>query len=125
MFYLSLDFKWEESNDFFVLTKFSTVPVYTISPPFSPPYGPRSIIWSADLIKSMLCSTTIMECPNSIRRLKDFISFFMSWKCNPVVGSSKINKVFSLLFPLSKKEASLILWASPPERVDEDYPSLT
>ena len=49
----------------------------------------------------------------------------MSWKCKPVVGSSKINKVFSLFFPFNKNEANLILWASPPESVDDDWPTLT
>ena len=29
------------------------------------------------------------------------------------------------MFPLTKKEASLILCASPPERVEDDCPSLT
>ena len=43
------------------ITNFSGVPVKTTSPPLSPPYGPKSIIWSEDLIKSMLCSTTIIE----------------------------------------------------------------
>ena len=72
-----------------------------------------------------MCSTTIIECPNSINKLKDFISFLISWKWSPVVGSSKIKRVFSFEYPFNKKEANLILCASPPDKVDEDCPSLT
>ncbi|QEG21586.1 hypothetical protein MFFC18_14440 [Mariniblastus fucicola] len=39
------------------------VPQTTTSPPASPPSGPRSIIQSADLSTSRLCSITTTECP--------------------------------------------------------------
>src|SRR5690606_22140856 len=35
------------------------------------------------------------------------------------------NKVFLLLFPLTKNDASLMRWASPPESVLDDCPNLT
>ena len=53
------------------------------------------------------------------------INFFISSVCKPVVGSSKINIPFLLLFDLPRNKASLILCASPPERVEELWPSLT
>ena len=40
----------------------SGVPCPTRYPPFSPASGPKSIIWSAHLISSKLCSTTTIEC---------------------------------------------------------------
>ena len=43
-------------------------------------------------------------------------SFFMSSKCKPVVGSSKIYKVFPVCL-FDNSFDSLILCASPPERV--------
>ena len=54
------------------------LPLKIKSPPPSPPSGPRSIILSEHLIKSKLCSTTIIECPLSKRELKDLSNFFMS-----------------------------------------------
>ena len=39
--------------------------------------------------------------------LKEVNSFFISLKCSPVVGSSKINKMLPWLLPLPKNEASL------------------
>ena len=42
----------------------------------------------------------------------------MSWKCRPVVGSSKIKMVGSC-FSCPMKYASLTRWFSPPERVEE------
>ena len=63
--------------------------------------------------------------PCSIRALKERSSLLMSWKWSPVVGSSKIKTILSLVVPLPINEASLILWASPPERVVEGCPSAT
>ncbi len=76
-------------------------------------------------MSSMLCSITMMECPLAISSSKDFNNFLMSWKCSPVVGSSKMNRAFSFVFPFTKKEASLMRCASPPERVEEDCPKVT
>jgi hypothetical protein len=42
----------------------------------------------------------------------------MSWKCNPVVGSSNTNNALSLVAPLTRKEANLIRWDS--WQVEED-----
>jgi hypothetical protein len=36
-----------------------------------------------------------------------------------VVGSSKTNNAFSFVAPFTKKEASFILCASPPESVED------
>ena len=66
-----------------------------------------------------------MEWPLDIKASKDFNSFFISWKCSPVVGSSKIKSAFSLVLPFTKNEASLILCASPPDRVEDDWPKVT
>ena len=49
----------------------------------------------------------------------------MSWKCKPVVGSSKMNNTFSLLSDFDRNDANFIRWASPPDRVEEDCPSVT
>ena len=74
---------------------FSGVPVATMFPPLSPPSGPRSITWSAHFTTSRLCSMMTMLCPRRIRASKASSSFLMSWKCSPVVGSSKMNMVGS------------------------------
>ena len=66
----------------------------------------------------------IIELPASIKWLKDFSSLLISWKCKPVVGSSKINSEFWLFSDLVRKDASLILYASPPLRVLEDCPNV-
>ena len=73
----------------------SGVPVATMFPPLSPPSGPRSITWSAHFTTSRLCSMMTMLCPRRIRASKASSSFLMSWKCSPVVGSSKMNMVGS------------------------------
>ena len=56
----------------------------------------------------MLCSTTIIECPFFINALNDFNNFLISWKCKPVVGSSKINSDLLCLVPFTKNDANLI-----------------
>ena len=60
--------------------------------------------------------------PRSISWLNDFKSVFISWKCKPVVGSSKIKRVDSC-FSLLRKKASFTRWFSPPESVEEDCPN--
>ena len=67
----------------------SGVPSTTISPPPDPPSGPRSIIQSAVLSTSRLCSTTITVLPASTNPCSTSSSLWMSAKCRPVVGSSK------------------------------------
>ena len=83
------------------------------------------MIQSHERSTSVLCSMIMMECPISIKARKETKSFVMSWKCSPVVGSSKINKVFPCDLPLPKKEASFTRWASPPLNVLDDCPSFT
>src|SRR4029453_16818061 len=65
-------------------------PVPTISPPRSPPSGPRSMIQSAHLIISRLCSITITVLPALRSFINTCSNFSMSAKCNPVVGSSSV-----------------------------------
>ena len=60
-----------------------------------------------------------------MRALNEANNFLISWKWRPVVGSSKINSALSLVFPFTKKEANFILWASPPDKVEEDCPNWT
>ncbi|PAV66643.1 hypothetical protein WR25_26937 [Diploscapter pachys] len=71
-------------------TTSSGVPVATISPPFTPPSGPRSTIQSAVLMTSRLCSmtTTVLPCSTSAWRTSS--SLRTSSKCRPVVGSSRM-----------------------------------
>ena len=74
--------------------------IATTLPPFSPPSGPISITQSAHLIISILCSMMRIEWPRLIRASKHSSNFLISWKCKPVVGSSKMNSVgsfFSIL----------------------------
>ena len=59
-------------------------------PPSSPPSGPRSMIWSATLITSRLCSITTTVLPASTSRWSTSSSRWMSAKCSPVVGSSRM-----------------------------------
>ena len=44
----------------------------------------------------ILCSMMTMLCPRRMSASKASSSLRMSWKCSPVVGSSKINRVGSL-----------------------------
>ena len=68
-------------------------PRTTISPPASPPSGPRSMIQSAARITSRLCSITTSECPAASSWRNARSSFATSSKCRPVVGSSNRNSV--------------------------------
>lgn len=72
----------------------------------------------------MLCSTMTIVCPRSIRALNAASSLLMSWKCSPVVGSSKMNITPPWALSLVRNDASFTRWLSPPERVDDDCPSL-
>ena len=56
--------------------------------PASPPSGPMSMIQSALLITSRLCSMTMTVLPWSTSRLSTSSSLRTSSKCRPVVGSS-------------------------------------
>ena len=66
---------------------------------------------------------TITVCPFFTNISNDFSSVLMSWKWSPVEGSSKINTVWLRFSPLMKY-ANFTRWFSPPERVEEDCPSL-
>ena len=55
-----------------------------------PPSGPRSMIQSAVLMTSRLCSMTSTVLPWSTRRDSTVSSLRMSSKCRPVVGSSRM-----------------------------------
>lgn len=65
---------------------------------------------------------TIIVFPLSASVWRICKSFSISWKCSPVVGSSKI-KIVCEVERFESSVASLILCASPPERVVEDCPS--
>ena len=98
------------------------VPVATTSPPPSPPSGPRSMMWSAHLMTSVLCSMTITEWPWSMSSCRAESNRRISWKWRPVVGSSKMKSV-PVLVARAMWEASLRRWDSPPERVVTGWPS--
>src|SRR5690606_7028400 len=102
----------------------SGVPVAMIWPPRWPPSGPRSTIQSAVLITSRLCSITTTVLPSSRSRCSTPSRCSMSWKCRPVVGSSRMYRVR----PVSRRDSSLDSFtrcASPPDRVVALWPSLT
>ena len=65
-------------------------PSAIISPPLSPPSGPRSIIWSDVFITSKLCSITTTVFPLSTNSCKTSNNFLTSSKWSPVVGSSSM-----------------------------------
>ena len=65
MFIYYIFFKNFPVYDLSFFTICSGVPTAIISPPPSPPSGPKSIIWSAVFIKSKLCSITIIVFPVS------------------------------------------------------------
>src|SRR6185503_13178726 len=99
-------------------------PSATIWPPRSPPSGPRSMIQSAFLMTSRLCSITSTVLPPSTRRLSTSSNRWISAKCSPVVGSSKMYKVRPV-GRLDNSRESLTRWASPPDSVVADCPSFT
>ena len=68
----------------------SGVPVATMVPPPSPPSGPRSMIQSAVLMTSRLCSITTTVLPCSTSAWSTSSSLRTSSKCRPVVGSSRM-----------------------------------
>ena len=104
---------------FFIIC--SGVPVATISPPLSPPSGPKSIIWSAVFIKSRLCSITTIVFPVSTSLCRISTNLWTSAIWSPVVGSSNIYNVFPVGL-LESSVASFILCASPPDSVVEGCP---
>ena len=63
-----------------------------ICPPWIPAPGPMSITWSAAIIISLSCSTTIIELPISLNSLSELINFWLSLWCRPILGSSRIYK---------------------------------
>ena len=67
----------------------SRFPSAHISPPCFPAPGPMSIIWSAHLIASSSCSTTITVFPRFFRLLRVLISFSLSLWWRPIDGSSR------------------------------------
>ena len=86
-----------------------------IWPPPSPPSGPRSTTQSAVLITSRLCSITTTVFPDRAT-VQHFEQCAMSWKCSPVVGSSRMYSVR----PVSRfdnSSDSFTRCASPPDSV--------
>ena len=65
-------------------------PEATSLPPSSPPSGPRSMMRSAVLITSRLCSITTTVLPCSTSRPSISSRRCTSAKCRPVVGSSRM-----------------------------------
>ena len=86
-------------------------------PPLVPASGPRSIIWSAFSIVSVSCSTTMTVFPKSLSLFRALINLILSFWCNPIDGSSKTYN--TPVNPDPIWEASLILWASPPDNVPD------
>src|SRR5690606_29178034 len=102
----------------------SGVPTATISPPPSPPSGPKSSSQSAILMTSRLCSMTTMVLPFSTSSWSTSSSLRVSSKCRPVVGSSRMYRVLPVARLLSSLD-SLTRWASPPDRVVACWPTWT
>ena len=93
----------------------SIFPWAHISLPCLPAPGPISIIWSADLIASSSCSTTITVFPSSLRLFNVLISFVLSLWWRPIDGSSRTYVTPTRPEPIWL--ANLIRWASPPDNV--------
>ena len=74
-------------------------------------------MWSAVFIASSSCSTTITE----LLRLLSFVNVFsnleLSFWCKPIDGSSSTYRTPVRPDPIC--DASLILWLSPPDKVDD------
>src|SRR5690625_5117251 len=109
--------------DFLFFAMASGVPVAMMRPPPSPPSGPRSTTQSAVLMTSRLCSITTTVLPWSTSWCSTSSNCSMSWKCRPVVGSSRMYSVR----PVSRRDSSLDSFtrcASPPDSVVALWPSL-
>ena len=93
----------------------SGVPIDTICPPLSPAKGPTSTRKSHFFMVSVSCSTTISVLPKS--RILSMVSINLSLSLwwSPILGSSNTYKTPVNLVPTWV--ASLILWASPPDKV--------
>ena len=68
----------------------SGVPAATTMPPSSPPSGPMSMIRSADLITSRLCSITTTLLPGVDEPLEHLEQALDVGEVQPVVGSSRM-----------------------------------
>ena len=90
-------------------------PCAHISPPCLPAPGPISMMWSADLMASSSCSTTITVFPRFFRLFRVLINFVLSLWWSPIEGSSRTYVTPTRPEPIWL--ANLIRWASPPERV--------
>ena len=102
-------------TDFKFPDTFFQLPSATISPPCSPAPHPMSIRWSDDFIVSSSCSTTKTVLPKSLNLSKVSINFLLSDWCNPIEGSSNTYRTPVRPDPICV--ASLILCASPPDKV--------
>ena len=81
-------------NPTLLLATSSGVPAERRRPPLRPPSGPMSMIWSASLITSRLCSMISTVLPRSTSFCNTSIRMRISSKCSPVVGSSRMYMVF-------------------------------
>ena len=95
----------------------STVPSYTMVPPWGPAPGPMSTTWSATRITSGSCSTTRTVLPLSRRRWSSEFIRSTSWACSPMVGSSKTYVTSVSDDP--RWRIILVRCASPPESVPD------
>ena len=78
-------------------------------------------MWSHVLIRSKLCSITIIVFPVSTSLCSMFINLCTSAMCNPVVGSSSMYSVFPVAL-FDNSVASFTLCASPPDNVVDGCP---
>ena len=93
----------------------STGPECTMRPPCSPAPGPTSTTWSAILMVSSSCSTTMTVLPRSRSRSSVPISRWLSRWCSPMEGSSSTYNTPTRPDPIWL--ARRMRCASPPERV--------
>jgi hypothetical protein len=70
----------------------SIFPLAITSPPCIPAPGPRSTMYSAALIVSSSCSTTMTVFFLSLKFFNVFMSFLLSLGCKPILGSSNTYK---------------------------------
>src|SRR5215475_10557928 len=99
------------------VSRSSTVPSTTISPPCSPARGPMSTTQSALRMVSSSCSTTISMLPRSRSRTSVSISRWLSRWCNPIDGSSSTYRTPTSPLPIC--DARRIRCASPPASVPD------